>query len=73
MRQKELRRIIREKREEAMEKVKTDVPKYPEPLPQDRTLFDSIAKKYKDKRPTKEKGPHFGRAPRFEKSELERW
>lgn len=56
-----------------MEKVKTDVPKYPEPLPQDRTLFDSIAKKYKDKRPTKEKGPHFGRAPRFEKSELERW
>lgn len=73
MRSKDLNQRIREKREDVMDKIKTDVPKYPDPLPQNVKLFDHIAKKYKNHRPGKEKGPHFGLAPRFEKSELEKW
>lgn len=63
----------KERTQEIIENLKTDIPKYPDPLPQNMKLFDHIAKQFAGKKPSSSKGPHFGRALRFEKSEEELW
>ena len=73
MKSKEIQSKIREKREEIIKKLKSALPKYPDSLPQNMKLFDHIQKMNANQKTSKEKGPHFGLAGRFVKSEKEIW
>ena len=66
-RRKEEQRRLKERLEDKKETMKTPVPKFPEPIPQDRRTFSAIAKRTKKNppKPRGPKGPHFGKADRF--------